>query len=292
MMRYARTGVVVAILALFHTGCATFPYVMTRDVETDKTLHLVPGEPQVERGTSKPGLDRAANIWAIPRKCMYWDSRVDSHAVTPGTELLVLSYLRSNGIENVKINVNRHAPGEQWRRLKANREVGWFWRYTLGAAMVTKYTLFSERFFGGDNYNPFTNTLNLYSDNPALALKEASAAKAFNKAKHKNLLIPVGLIPMGSLLGGVFGISEASGYAKKMEDQELKRSIYKTLYPEYCTNLGNEAIGWFIPNPLLKPAVNSGMNFVAPLPGHGVGRALAKTVEPTVAVPLKPCPYR
>jgi hypothetical protein len=217
---------------------------------------------------------------------------VDNHAVSPGTELLVLNYLRCNGIENVKINSNRHAPDEQWHRLKTNREVGWFWRYTLGTVMLTKYSLFPERFFGGDNYNPFTNTLNLYSDNPALALKEASAAKGFNKARYKNLLIPMGLMPMGSLLGGVFGVSEASGYARKTEDQELKKSIYKTLYPEYCTSISNEAIGWFLPNPLLKPAVNAGMNIVTPLPGHGVGRLLAHTVDPTEAQPLKPCPYR
>ena len=51
---------------------------------------------------------------------------------------------------------------QAWRRLVANKSVGWGWRYTLGTTLWLGETVFPGRLIGGDHYNPFTNTVNRY----------------------------------------------------------------------------------------------------------------------------------
>ena len=52
--------------------------------------------------------------------------------------------------------------------------------YAIRSYYAVFYTIFPGRVFGGDRYNPFTNTINLYSDHPSIALHEAAHAKDRN----------------------------------------------------------------------------------------------------------------
>lgn len=42
--------------------------------------------------------------------------------------------------------------------------MGWGWRYSIGMLSWLQYTLLPGRLFGGDHYNPYSNTISLYSD--------------------------------------------------------------------------------------------------------------------------------
>ena len=75
------------------------------------------------------------------------------------------------------MRVNQYDPGGEWKRLANNDTVAPGWRYTVGALHTLGYILFPGRVFGEDSYNPYTNTVNLYSDIPSLALEQAAYAK-------------------------------------------------------------------------------------------------------------------
>ncbi len=80
--------------------------------------------------------------------------------------------------------VDKYDPNDQWKRLRENDRIAPFWKYSVGAITCAGYTILPNRIFGGDRYNPFTNTLNLSSDVPAMVLAEAAYAKDIHGQKH------------------------------------------------------------------------------------------------------------
>jgi hypothetical protein len=129
----------------------------------------VPTQVLVERGRPSRFLDGAGRILGAPDQLLLWNRRVNNHDVSPKTEDLVVGYLAANHLPGVMVRVNQYAPLGEWRRLKANRRVGAGWRYTVGTLRWLLYTLVPGRLIGDDWYNPFTDTINLYSDVPAIA---------------------------------------------------------------------------------------------------------------------------
>lgn len=129
-----------------------------------------------ERGRPHQLIDGIGWVFGIPAKIILWDKRAENHDVSPHTELAMRNYLDANGLQDVKVRVNQYHPGGEWRRLAQNNNVAPAWRYTFGAITTLGYTIFPGRLFGGDSYNPFTNTINLYSDIPAVAIHEGAYA--------------------------------------------------------------------------------------------------------------------
>ena len=168
------------LLAVASTGCATVPYRCGGDaLVTERDAPLRPDEPQIERGKPRPVIDGVGWVVGIPTKILLWDRRADNHHISPDTEASLRSYLSANDLDKVKVRLNQYDPLGEWSRLKRNRSVAWPWRYTLGTLSTLGYTLLPERILGGDNYNPYTNTINLYSDIPAVGFHEGGHAKDF-----------------------------------------------------------------------------------------------------------------
>jgi len=72
-------------------------------------------------------------------------------------------YLEDNDLDSVLVRVNQYDPLGEWQRLVANKRLGAGWRYTVGTFELVKYTVLPGRLLGGDWYNPYTNTVNIYS---------------------------------------------------------------------------------------------------------------------------------
>ncbi|MCP4004231.1 MAG: hypothetical protein GY725_08555 [bacterium] len=85
------------------------------------------------------------------------------------------------------MRLNQYSVPGEWARLFRNRNIGGFWRYTFGILTLATYTALPQRAFGGDNYNPFTNTINIYSDVPAIVLHEGGHAKDFARRESKGV---------------------------------------------------------------------------------------------------------
>ncbi len=84
---------------------------------------------------------------------------------------------------------------------------------------------------GGDHYNPFTNTISLYSDIPAVAIHEGGHAKDFAQRTYKGTYAAAYvLLPGVPLYHEAKATSDALAYIREHETFEQEREAYRTLY--------------------------------------------------------------
>ncbi len=228
---------------LLSGGCATQSYSCGSAAvwKTAPELAAIT-HPQIERGKPRPVIDGFGWVWGIPAKLILFDRRVENHAVSRETENAIAAYLQSNELDTVKVRLNQYRPGDDWKRLVANKSVGAGWRYTLGVLSVAGETLLPGRLFGGDHYNPFTNTIHVYSDVPAIAIHEGGHSKDFAGRTWKGTWAAAYLIPGVSLFHESIATGDAIGWLREYGDAEAQREGYNILYPAYGTYVGS-AIG-------------------------------------------------
>lgn len=242
-MRKLIAMVLIGFVFLMINGCAIMPepktpYVYGRNLEAEDTLMLEEGEQQIARGEPKTFLDWIGhNIVSLPSKLMLWNWNVANHNISPETEDALKQYLADNDLHNVKVHLNDYVPGEQWHRLFTNESVDPVYKYTLGVFSVAIYTILPERFFagliGGDHYNPFTNTINLYSDHPAIALHEAGHAKDFAGQENKGSYAAMRLLPIVPLIQESEATSDTLGYLIDKNELQDEKKAYEILHPAY-----------------------------------------------------------
>ena len=226
---------------------------------------IADSEPQIERGKPRPIIDGFGWVWGIPSKITLWNRKVENHHISPETETLLAEYLETNGLSDVKVRLNQYRPGADWKRLTRNTSIAWPWRYTLGAAFVFGETIIPGRLFGGDHYNPYTSTIHLYGDVPAIAFHEAAHAKDFSNRARPGNYAALYLLPFVPLWHERIATNDVLSYVDDRNDPTLRREAYHVLYPAYGTYLGN-AGGTILPR-YSSPLFVGGV-----LTGHVVGR--------------------
>lgn len=236
--RWAKAGWVLALVCA--GGCATVPYQHGVTRIDPRLERQTPPEPQIMRGRPCKWLDRSDWIWpgSWLGKLVLWDRRVDNHQIGEETEEVMRRYLEANELDFVKVRLNAYDVRDEWRRLVANKSVGAGWRYTLGVVTWLQYTLLPGRFFGGDHYNPYSNSINLYSDIPAIAVHEGGHAKDFANRKWKGTYAAIYILPLVNLYHEAIATSDALGYLLEEEAVALQKEGYQILYPAYGTYLG------------------------------------------------------
>lgn len=226
---------------------------------------------QVERGKRRPVIDGLGWAIGIPSKIVLWDRRVDNHNVSAETEEAIRRYLDDNDLDHVKVAINLYDPLDDWRRLQANKTVGWGYRYTLGALSVAGEAILPGRLIGGDHYNPFTGTIYLYGDVPAIALQKGGHAKDFTRRTYPGTYAFFAALPVARLWPEAIATGDAIAYAEQHKNPDLERESYRILFPAYGTYVGG-ALGRFVP-PVALPM------YVGPVvAGHAVGRVEARLV--------------
>jgi len=231
---------------------------------------------QIEFGRPNAVIDGVGWLFGIPSKILLWDRRAENHNVSPQTAAVVRNYLQSNGMSDVKVRINQYAPGDEWRRLTQNKAVSPGWRYTFGALKTVGYTLVPQRLFGGDNYNPFTNTISIYSDIPAVAVHEAAYAR--DNANHALR----GTYGFGQQIAGlnVWHETEATKLAhnwmQNSRSPQLVRESNRVLGPLYGMKVGG-SVGQLVGG-------GSGVLTVAgAIAGHVVGYSMDQRQQPRTA---------
>ncbi len=265
------------------TGCAVAPYQKVDITDSARTLRLREDEEQFVRGRPIPVLDRSIGwIWpgSLLGKLILWDHRVDSHVISDATEQALRDYLERNEIEHVKVRINAWSVGDEWRRSLFNREIEPWFRYTFGVLNALQYTIFPGRIFGGDNYRPYSNTINLYSDIPAVALHEGGHAKDFGRRSLKGLYAFVYTLPFGALYHEAVATGDVMGYLHEYGDDEELREAYHVLYPAYGTYLGSD-IAAMAPDDAAYWAINASVIAGAHMVGRVRGRRVGTQEEPT-----------
>jgi hypothetical protein len=255
-LRPAARGIALAAALAPAAGCASTPYRFEDHAESDLTLGLRQAEAQVERGTPNAWVDGFGHyFFSLPSKLILLDWDVNDHDVSPEVERALEEYLRANGLCNTKVRLNQYAPGGEWRRLVKNREMPGGWRFTLGLLSVSFYTIFPERLFagfpiigGGDHYNPYTNTISIYSDVRPIVLHEGGHAKDFGGVENrhwKGVYAGARAIPFAGILMALYQEAVASNDALSWElataGSPESKAAYRTLYPAYGTYLGGAA---------------------------------------------------
>jgi hypothetical protein len=271
-MHWLRAALVCLTIAACG-GCASGPYHLgsATNYRTSPELAEIT-QPQFERGKPRPVIDAVGWVFGIPSRIILWDWRIEDHDITPETEMRLAEYLAANDLSTVKVRLNEYDPFGEWDRLVANKSVGWGWRYTAGTLTWLGYTLLPGRLFGGDDYNPFTNTINLYSDVPAVALHEGGHAKDFAQRKWKGTYAVIYSLPGVPLWHEALATRDALGYLHEFGDIEDEEEGYRILYPAYGTYVGGEASNLLPWNPTL-------VYIGAVIPAHLLGRMKAHGVE-------------
>jgi hypothetical protein len=93
---------------------------------------------------------------------------------------------------------------------------------------------------GGDHYNPYTNTIHLFSDDPAIALHEAGHAVDFAKQAQPGYYAVGRIIPPVTLHQEQVASDIAIQHLKDQGDRSGELHAYQTLYPAFGTYGGEE----------------------------------------------------
>jgi hypothetical protein len=265
-------ALLLLMILVFHSGCATVPYIYSKSVQRPPSLALRNGEAQVETGRPCLPIDLLGNILSIPTKIILLNLKMDNHNISSNTIQTLNMYLADNELNQVKIRVNEYAPGGEWSRLFRNKSVGAGWRYTLGLLSSVAYTIFPGRLFGGDNFNPFTDTISLYSDHKATALHEGGHAKDYAKRTYRGSYAVIRILPLVSLYQEGLATGDAIGYIRDKQWSDTERAAYKLLYPAFGTYVGGEVSSFF-------EGPDYWYTLGAVIPGHIIGRIKAYKVK-------------
>ena len=279
--RHARV-LTASLLCLVMTGCVSSPYRFgtARQYRTSAELAAVT-ETQIERGRSRRVIDGVGWVVGIPSKVLLWNRRIDNHHISPETDAAIADYLTKNELDTVKVRLNQYAPRDEWRRLVANKSVSWGWRYSLGTLSWLSETIVPGRLVGGDHYNPFTNTINVYSDVPAIAIHEAGHSKDFARRRYKGTYAALYLLPVVPLWHEAIATNDALSYLRTEGDFPDEQEAYRVLYPAYGTYAGN-AISTVVPaagTPLYLAGVVSG-HILGRIRASRIGKERPRKIEP------------
>jgi hypothetical protein len=227
----------------------------------------------VERGKPHKTLDRLAWIAGTPARIFTLNSKTNNHNVSDETIRQLTTFLEENDLTDVYVSVNDYNPKLQWHRLRENWRVAPFWRYTVGTVNWLGYTFVPNRVVGGDEYNPFTNTLIVSSDVPALVLAEAAYAKDIRSRRHPGTYATLNDLPVLSLWRHSIATSDVLGYARAHRDWDTERQAYEVLYPQ----IGSTTFG---PASHFVPVAGPFLSAAGAIVGHATGRTVAKVQEP------------
>lgn len=259
-------------------GCATAPYHYGKDQEYVHGYRLPPGEPQITYGTPHRFLDSSGWIWpgSLLGKLLIWNHKIDSHVVSTQTVAAIRQYLTQNDLQDVKVRINDYCVADELRRTLRNKAVAPGWRYTFGIGSWVGYMIMPQRFFGGDNYNPYSNTINIYSDVKPVVLHESGHSKDFAQRTYKGTYaFAYGVIPFFNLYPEAKASTETLSYLRAEGDTATWEEGYKVLYPAYATYIGG-GVGQFLLTPWSYAA-----QAAAVIPAHIVGRTKAAHVPDT-----------
>jgi hypothetical protein len=210
-------------------------------------------------------------FFSLPEKLILWNWKMGNHDISPETEKAIKDYLAVNHLHDVKVRLNDYAPLDEWRRLFNNESIGPWWRYTIGVINNIFYTLLPGRIFGGDYYNTFTNTINIFSDLPAVGLHEAGHSKDYAQRQYKALSALARILPLVPLFQEEVASSEAISYTDEYKMLHTQKSGYKILYPAWGTYAGGE-LTRFVPGVRL-------LSLAFVIPGHIIGRIKASEIN-------------
>ena len=252
---------ILIILCGLNSGCASFNAFEKTAFHPTGSL---PREVEFQRGRSNKLVDGIGQVLGIPNKLVLLDERADNHQISAGTELALQNYLIQNQLQDVMVRVNQYDPIGEWQRMARNDDIRPVWRITAGNYNLLKYTLLPGRLTGGDWYNPFSNTIHLYSDIPSLAISKAAYAYDIRTRLNPGAYATAKEIPLLGLAHETTATRTALAYYEHNIPDQFQEAR-QILEPNNGADWGGQLLG-FLPYGTLAGR----------LIGSGVGRIKSK----------------
>jgi hypothetical protein len=249
-------AVLCAVLAnACMSGAPPQSYEPTELAHVERQRPIADGQPQLEVGRPFPPIDWLNHfLVSLPSKLFLLNLRLQDHQLPDAERRALEHYLEINSMTSVKVRHNRYAPLDEALRLWRNQEVGALYRATFGVIEWLRYTLIPDRLFGGvlflpagDHYNPFTNTVNVFSSDRAVLLHELGHAKDFQRRIYKGGWALVRRLPGGPLLQEAYASMDAVRFLGCIADAQGELEAYGSLLPAYGTYLADGSILLFLP---------------------------------------------
>ncbi|AYV54841.1 hypothetical protein EFP84_04465 [Leptospira kmetyi] len=230
--------------------------------------------PQFEEGEPYWFLDFMGNVFGVLSKLILWNRKMSNHRFSEETKNYLKDYIRENNLKDVKVRFNQYAPIDDLVQLWRSETVHPILKYTVGIINWVSGVIFPGRLFAGlltgDHYNPYSNTINLYSDLPSVVLHEGGHSKDFALRKYKSFYSLGYSFPIvGPLYAEARASDDALRYLRHRCDLKNELLAYRTLYPAYAT---------YATGPILS-SVGELVGLAASIPGHIVGYRKEKRVE-------------
>jgi len=267
----------VVSLALFVDACISAPeiYEPAGAYYQDSQLVIDEDLPQIEVGRPIVVLDWLNHrVLSLPTKLTLLNWRLLDHELPEENRKILEFYLQINGMRSVKVRHNQYDPLGELSKLWGNRDVGLPYRATFGLFSWIQYTLFPERVFagvpligGGDHFNPYTNTIHVFSSDLAVILHEAGHAKDYFVRDGKGTWSLLRIVPGVDLMQEAYASTDAIRFLQCIGESDSELRAYRTLIPAYSTYVSGYVGG------------GAQASFPIVLAGHIVGYRQSKARE-------------
>jgi len=245
-----RCLIIVFVSIFFCSSCATppGPYIKRKPYVGKRNDPISdPRYPQIEVGKEIKIINTLGHyVFSLPSKLILWNWRIDKHWISQSVIDDIEEYLKTNNLWDVKVRINQYNPMREFRRLRKNYRVGAGYRWTFGIIAWINYMIYPGILFGGDCYNPYTDTINIYSDLSSIGYHECGHAKDFARRKLKGTYNLLYMVPIWTEILEYRATKDAIRYTyyKKEKDNELES--YKVLFPAFGSYVGGETTNLFM----------------------------------------------
>lgn len=204
----------------------------------------------ISSGVPVEFVDIMGNILSIQSKLLLLNFSIDNHRISNDNKQIAIDFIEHHKLYDTKIRFNEYAPSDELKRLFNVTRINFIFKYIFGLFHTLSYVINPGRLFGGDYYNPITNTVNIYSNNPAIILHELGHALDFNQRIYPGLYMLLRYIPIVSLYQEFRASQFAIEYFRDNHYYEEEIKAYKILYPAYSTYIFG-AVVEYVPTPLI-----------------------------------------
>ncbi|WP_210409991.1 hypothetical protein [Leptospira langatensis] len=258
-------------------------YTVGQPYEPNKDMYFDEENPQFEEGEPYSVIDFIGKwLWpdSLFAKVMIWDRRMQNHSFSFETKRYLKEYIRDNNLKDVKVRFNQYAPWDDLKRLWHSRSVNPFLKWTIGLyAYFVNDLILVGRIFGGDHYNPYSNTIHVYSDIPAVVVHEGGHAKDFSQRQYRSLYALGYAVPvLGAFYPEARASDDAIRYFRYRCDKTEEITAYRTLYPAYGSYVAG-GVSDLVPTSPYSTLIYYSLLATAATAGHLVGYVRQRQVE-------------
>lgn len=236
------TKAIFCLFVIGFAGCSTFN-------AYERSGHQFSGVAssavQIQRGQPRPVIDATGRLLGLPNRIAVGDARVDNHNVSPATEMEITNYLEQTGLNSVLVRSNQYAPVDELRRMISNKKIRPIWKSTFGTYNLLKYTLLPGRLTGGDWYNPYSESLHVYSDSPAVVISRATYAQDIRSRVNPGAYAAIKDVPLAGLGHETTATKLALDWYQGRSPEQYE-SAREVLYPNLGASYGGQ-LASFIP---------------------------------------------